>query len=247
MLLIFVYHQIIDPKFDIEISINKFQQHLKYLQQNFNIILPGQTIFKNKISICLTFDDAYADFYMYIFPILKELNIPAVLAIPAGLIQESTTVIDIERLKVSYPLGLDPKEAPKSPLCTWEEIRKMVATGLIYPASHSFSHANLTKISPQEVFKEICTSKRIIWIKLEKITDIMVYPFGAQNVWVHTMAKNHYKYLMRIGNASNFSWNQRILYRINADSIWQNNKKISKLKIFFLWKIKYLLNKIRSK
>ena len=38
MLLILMYHQIVDPKLDTEVSINKFQQHLTYLQKNFNII-----------------------------------------------------------------------------------------------------------------------------------------------------------------------------------------------------------------
>lgn len=244
MLLIFMYHQIINSRVELEVSVNKFQQHLKYLQQNFNIVVPGQTLFKNKISVCLTFDDAYADFYIHIFPILKTLNIPVVLAIPAGLIQDTTAVDNTVRESVVYHYGLDPKEAHKSPLCTWEEIKKMTATGLVYPASHSLTHANLTKINSSEVFKEICASKRTIWVKLEEITEIMVYPFGAQNRYVYAMAKNHYKYLMRIGNASNSSWNQGVLYRIDGDKLWKNNQPISKLKIF-LWKINYFLNKLR--
>lgn len=246
MLIILMYHQIINTNIDISGNINKFKQHLKYLQQNFNIVLPGQALSKEKNSICLTFDDAYADFYIYIFPILKEMNIPAVLAIPVNFIQESTTIAERERLSVEYPLGIDPKQAHKSPLCTWDEIRKMVATGLVYPASHSFSHPNLTKINFLEVFKEICTSKRIIWVKLEKITEVLVYPFGAQNSSVYSMAKNHYKYLMRIATAVNISWDQKNLYRINADYFWQNNKAISKLNLFF-WKIKYCLNKITGR
>ncbi len=246
MLLILMYHQIINPNVDVEISINKFQQHLKYLQQNFNIVVPGQPLFKDKISVCLTFDDAYADFYIYVFPILKALNIPVILAIPVGLVQDTTVVDDKTRLSSMYPDGLDPKEASKSPLCTWEEIKKMVATRLVYPASHSLTHANLTKIDSSEVFKEICASKRTIWLKLEEITEIMIYPFGAQNQHVHTMAKNHYKYLMRIGNASNVSWDQNFLYRIDADKLWKNNKSISKLKIC-LWYVNYLLNKFRGK
>lgn len=246
MLLLLMYHQIIDPGLDYKVSIDKFTEHLKYLQKNFNIVAPGQTGIKDKINICLTFDDAYADFYIHVFPILKTLAIPAVLAIPVNFIEDATKVGNNTRLSVAYPLGLDHKEAHKSPLCTWEEIRKMVATGLVYPASHSFMHPDLTKINFSDAFKEICTSKRIIWIKLEKITEIMVYPFGAQNKQIHLMAKNHYKYLMRIGSAINVSWDQNILYRINADKLWKNNKKICKLNILW-WKIKYFVNKIRGK
>lgn len=246
MLLILMYHQIIDPKNDIEVSINKFKQHLIYLQQNFNIVLPGDCLAKNKISVCLTFDDAYADFYIHIFPLLKLLNIPAILAIPANFIEDFTNVNNVDRLSVKYPLGLEKTETKKSPLCTWEEIRSMVASGLVCPASHSFSHANLAKINFSEVFKEICTSKRIIWIKLEKIAETMVYPFGAQNKQVHNMAKNHYKYLMRIGNACNYSWDQNILYRVSGDNLWKNHKYISIFQIFF-WKTKYIINRLRGK
>lgn len=241
-----MYHQIINNSMDIPNNINKFKQHLKYLQSNFNIVLPGQALSKEKIFVCLTFDDAYADFYIYIFPILKEMNIPAVLAIPVNFIQEATTIPEQARLSVEYPYGIDPENAHKSPLCTWDEIRKMVATGLVYPASHSFSHPNLTKINFSEVFKEICTSKRIIWMKLEKITEVLIYPFGAQNNAICSMAKNHYKYLMRIATAVNANWDQKNLYRIDADDFWQNNKAISRLDLFF-WKMKYFINKITGR
>ena len=65
MLLILMYHQIIEPQVDPEISVSKLEEHLKYLQENFNIIVPGQNLLKN--NVCLTFDDAYIDFYHYIF------------------------------------------------------------------------------------------------------------------------------------------------------------------------------------
>ncbi len=246
MLLVLMYHQIVDPKIDAEISINKFLQHLKYLQQNFNIIAPGQTILKDKISVCLTFDDAYVDFYHYVFPILKNLNIPAILAIPAGLIKDTTSVNITNRLSVDYPNGLNAAETTNSPLCTWEEIRTMVASGLIHPASHSLNHKNLAEIPFDEVYQEICVSKRTISLKLEKITETMIYPFGAQNKRVQDMANSHYKYVMRIGGASNCNWDQKVLYRIDADQFWKNNKTISVLNIF-LWKIKYWCNKIRGK
>lgn len=242
-----MYHQIIDPKIDAEININKFQQHLSYLQQNFNIISPGQAItVKNKVSICLTFDDAYIDFYHYIFPILKKFNIPATLAIPVGLI-EDTTSIDIKtRLAVNYPDGLNSNLSFNSPLCTWSEIRTMVASGLVYPASHSLTHKNLAEINFDQAYQEICVSKRIILTKLENITETLVYPFGAFNRSIQDMANSHYKYVMRIGGASNNSWNQKILYRIDADEFWKDNKKIS-LSNLILWKIKYWCNRIRGK
>lgn len=246
MLLILMYHQIVHPPIDPEININKFKQHLIYLQQNFNIISPGQTILKNKPSVCLTFDDAYIDFYYYIFPILKTMNIPAILAIPAGLIKDTTTIDIKKRLTVPYPEGLNSNQSSNSPLCTWSEIREMIGSGLVYPASHSLTHKNLATINFSEAYQELCISSHIISVKLEKIAEIFVYPFGRYNACVQDMANNHYKYVMRIGGASNCNWNQKILYRIDGDKFWQNNNQISLFNII-LWKIKYWCNKLRNK
>lgn len=242
-----MYHQIVDPKINAEISINKFQQHLTYLKQNFNIISPGQIATdQSKISICLTFDDAYIDFYHYIFPILKKLNIPATLAIPVGLIEDTTTVNLETRLAVNYPDGLNIAAAANSPLCTWSEIKTMLASGLVYPASHSLTHKDLAEITFDQAYQELCVSKRIILTKLENITETLIYPFGKSNRLIQKMANSHYKYVMRIGNASNRSWNQKILYRIDADPFWKHNKKISLVDLILL-KAKYWYNRARGK
>lgn len=245
MLLILMYHNIVSSNLDPEISLGNLEQHFKFLQKNFNITLPGQNLLKK--NVCLTFDDAYIDFYHYVFPLLKKLNIPAVLAIPTGLIEDHTDVDLNLRLKAATNLLQDGiTKIENSPLCTWEEIKKMVNSGLVYPASHSLSHRNLSKIEYNEAYKEICISKRNILIKLENIGDTLIYPFGAYNNKIQNMANTHYRYVMRIGGAINKNWDQKVLYRVNADPFWKNNKKISNLN-FLLWKIKYYFNMLRKK
>jgi peptidoglycan/xylan/chitin deacetylase (PgdA/CDA1 family) len=241
-----MYHQIIDPLEDLKVNLDKFEQHLKYLQQNFHIIIPGQKILRKKISVCLTFDDAYADFYEFIYPLLKKLQIPSILGIPSGLIQDSTEIDINQRLAVSYPQGLNAEEAHRSPLCTWKEIKAMVSSGFVHPASHTHNHQNLGIISLGEAYEELCVSKRKILAKLEKIAETFIYPFGAKNSQVQNIANNHYQYVMRIGNSSNNNWHQKILYRIDADPFWKNNKKISFANLLS-WKIKYWWNRIRGR
>ena len=246
MLLILMYHQIIDPQQNLEDSLRKFKQHLKYLTKKFHIVVPGQKLLRGKTSVCLTFDDAYADFYQVIYPLLKKMHIPCVLGIPSGLIEDSTQVAINERLSVAYPQGLSPTEAHRSPLCTWQEIKAMVNSGLIHPASHSHHHHHLGKLNLAAAYEELCVSKRKILAKLEKIAEIFIYPFGGQNPQVQAVANNHYQYVMRIGNSSNKNWQQKVLYRINADPFWKDNKKISYLNLLS-WKINYWWNVIRGK
>ena len=124
------------------------------------------------------------------------------LAIPGGLIEDTNQELV--------------KQKPK-PLYTWKEIREMIATGLIYPASNSLSHKNLATINSNEAYQEICVSKRILSVKLENISEILIYPFGAYTNNIQAIANSHYRYVMRIGDASNSNWDQKVLYRINVD------------------------------
>ena len=77
-----MYHHVNSDRCSNDLAI--FEEHLKYIKANFNTIFPGEKVEKN--SICLTFDDAYADFYFLIFPLLKKYNLKALLAVPSSYI-----------------------------------------------------------------------------------------------------------------------------------------------------------------
>ena len=57
--------------------------------------------------------------------------------------------------------------------------------------------------------------------KLQTPIQTFVYPYGLFNPKIHSLAKKHYPYVMRIGNALNRSWinSQGLFYRINADHL----------------------------
>ena len=62
-----MYHHVNSDRCSNDLAI--FEEHLKYIKNNFKTIFPGEEITSK--SVCLTFDDAYADFYFLIFPLLK--------------------------------------------------------------------------------------------------------------------------------------------------------------------------------
>ena len=81
-----LYHRIdtteTDP-WNICVSPDRFEEQVKFLKDNFNVISTDELInqvtkrsIKNN-SICLTFDDGYADNYVYVKPILEKYNCPA--------------------------------------------------------------------------------------------------------------------------------------------------------------------------
>jgi len=236
--------------------LDRFYRHLDYLCSTFSIVTPGESLSSNRLNICLTFDDAYYDFYYYVYPALQQRNIKAVLGIPTAYIQESTQATPEARLRVPYPdgLSLDAVIQAQTPLCTWPELLEMTKSGYMCPASHSHTHANLAKLGEAtdgthiDWDQEIRGSKTILADKLKTAIDIFIYPYGRLNPQAHREVRKQYRYGMRIGSALNADWAhlQGLLYRVDADALWLPQKPITKTFCLGAY-TKYLINRIRGK
>ncbi len=116
--------------------------------------------------VCLTFDDGYQDNYDIAYPILKQQEVPFVIYVTTGFIDN--------RLPMWwYPgeqLGINTKSLKTldaDPLCTI--------------GAHTISHPKLDTLSPEEQTKEIVQSRQ----KLETILGHAIrhfsYPHGTYN------------------------------------------------------------------
>ena len=219
MLLVSMYHRIGKGKLTNDYHI--FRQHLELLARNYSIVIPGCTLPPRQLSVCLSFDDASFDFYFYVFPILKKLQIKALLAVPVKYICEDTTCRSDVRLGVSY------REAmmgdvfhQKTPFCTWKELKEMSDSGYVKIASHSYNHKDLTEENV-DLQEEVILSKEILERKLGSEISTFVYPFGKTNKNIHKYVALHYENAMRIGNAVNKGWhdNNRLLCRVDGDCL----------------------------
>ena len=217
-----MYHRVVQTSFSHHK--NAFLNHLTELAQHYSIVVPGDALQKGKINICLTFDDAYFDFYHSVFPILKKLNIPAVLAIPSGLILDNTELDDDTRLNVPYENAIDAYQSHAT-LCTWAEINKMVATGLVVPAAHGLTHQPLTRPGIN-LDQEVVYAKQLLHEKTNRDIDTFIYPYGRMTPALNTFVNRHYNYTMRIGSALNVTWQNmhNVIYRINAEAFWPQEK-----------------------
>jgi peptidoglycan/xylan/chitin deacetylase (PgdA/CDA1 family) len=245
MFIVPMYHRIMNQQ--IANATGCFTSHLKKFTKNYSTIFPGE-ISKNP-SVCLTFDDAYYDFYYFVYPLLKKLNLKATLAVPTKFIIEDTDLAPEMRLKNikltenNTELFADPNCG--SYFCTFRELQEMVDSGLVKIASHSHSHADLTN-SNIDLNEEIIGSKNILQQRLQTEIDTFVYPFGKTNSLINNKVKQHYKYAMRIGNALNFCWKTPYVYRLNAENYWPKQtipNFLEKCGLFF----KYFSNLIRNK
>lgn len=240
-----MFHRVNDVSIGFEPA--KFERYLDYLVNQFPIVLPGEDL-KSRTAVCLTFDDAYYDFYHHVFPLLQKYNIKALLAVPVGYIKDDTDVSPEIRLSVPYVKGMeDPSYASKTPFCTFKELREMAHSGLVDIASHGYLHQNLAK-DDADFSQEIVLSKKILQDKLDAPVTNFVYPYGRMSKHAHDLVCQHYTFGIRIGSALNMGWDfsKRFVYRINADPLWTKYKPISAMLLNKLT-LKYWGNRIRSK
>lgn len=226
----------------------QFAYYLDYLVHNFPIVVPGQTLPDEKVAVCLTFDDAYFDFYHYVYPLLQKHKVKAILAVPTKYILEETTASPETRLSVPYAYNMeDPHLAEKAPLCTWQELNEMIQSKYVVLAAHGHRHANLAE-KTTDYHQEIVVSKQILEAKLGRIIPYFVYPFGRMNGEAHQEVLKHYDYGIRIGGALNKGWDEtnRFVYRINADPLWLHSRSIDKPLLRKL-AFKYWVNRVRKK
>lgn len=170
---IIMYHNI-DKKADsskLNVSPESFKKQMSFLKRHkYNVVrleeLPdlikkGKVLYK---TIVITFDDGYENNYIYAFPILKELNLPATIFIAPALMDTEGYL-------------------------KWSEVVEMFSSGVISIGSHSMSHAYLPDLSEQGLDAEIVDSKRAIESHIRKEVYSFSYPVGAFNSYVKDKVK----------------------------------------------------------
>ncbi len=230
MLLTLMYHRIGTGKYAN--SLPMLRSHFAYLKKHYAIVLPGDPLPKKQIAICLTFDDATFDFYHYVFPLLQDMQLRALLGVPVRYILDHTTIAPEERLNVPYSMMMqDGFFEQKAPFCTWQELQEMVQSGYVEVASHSFSHANLT-FPFVNLEREVIRSKKMLEEQLPQAISSFIYPFGRYTQTLHQLVAATYPYAFRIGSAFNRSWNdKRPLCRVSADCLLSPSALFSPLKL----------------
>jgi len=92
-LLILIYHRVLptpDPFWDGDLDANTFDWHMRVLHRYFNVLRLSEALEllrENKLpanSVCVTFDDGYADNHDVALPILLKYSVPATFFIAVG-------------------------------------------------------------------------------------------------------------------------------------------------------------------
>jgi len=169
---------------DLYVSPEQFELQLKFLKKNgyktivFDDLLAhwdGKDKLPRK-AVIITFDDGFENNYIHAFPLLKRYDF-------TGIIFLVTDFID------SYYTWTKGSSEPPEKLLSWENIIEMHQSGIKF-GSHACTHANLTKISNEEVQDQLKFSRENIEEKLGSKVDFFSYPYGAYNNNVIKIVKN---------------------------------------------------------
>ena len=156
-------------------------------------------------AILLTFDDGFESVYTKVFPLLKQFNYPAVIAIVGDWIQTPQ----------NQPVQFGDIRVPRSAFVNWDEIREMVGSGLIEVASHTYGlhrgivtnpQGNLMPAAVSRLYQaqgsqyesdaayaqrikaDLLRSAKLIERETGKRPRVIVWPYGADNRIVNRLA-----------------------------------------------------------
>ncbi|KGF72102.1 polysaccharide deacetylase [Neosynechococcus sphagnicola sy1] len=145
-LVVIVYHEITDPGTaqipDLAVTPSNFVRQMDWLRLNgyhfvsVDQVLAARANRKRLPSkpVLLSFDDGYRSVYTEVFPVLKSLKAPAVVALVGSWMEPQNGLIQFGDKKV-----------PRSEFMSWEQVREMVKSGLVEVASHTHDlHKGIT-------------------------------------------------------------------------------------------------------
>lgn len=187
-----MYHHILPMGGGLAVRPEIFVDHLAALRSNgWNTLsgkeflhllqsgnIPGKTVL-------LTFDDGFADNYVYAYPILKQYGMKALLFAATSFIENT----DIKRegfvpLPHREAWKLASSERRSEVMCTCNELREMEESGVFDIQSHGHSHNIphfINEKKHSEIKEDLSASKKMLEEMLSKEVLHLAWPKGCYN------------------------------------------------------------------
>ena len=196
-----------------------FEEQMNYLNKNYKVISLREAITKInnkeeiKNTVVITFDDGYVNNYLYAYPILKKLNLPATIYVTSEFIDKHKFTWwdksihyslgmeynnELKKMKIEdmnyiidqkiKKLNINRREVPlKYHFMNWKQLRKIQDVFEI--GGHTIKHQILTNLTLEEAEKEIKQSKKLIENKIRRKIITFAYPNGNYNENIQSIVK----------------------------------------------------------
>ncbi len=141
--------------------------------------LIGKQSFPRRV-VVLTFDDGFLDFYEAAFPILRQFDFPA------------TVFLVTQYCGRTNRWPGQAAWAEELPLLDWQQVKEMDRRGMAF-GSHTATHPDLSQLAPEEVEREVLTSKRELEAQLGRPVEFFCYPSGRLNRESRAIISRHFR------------------------------------------------------
>jgi peptidoglycan/xylan/chitin deacetylase (PgdA/CDA1 family) len=160
-------HQLAVPPRTLE------RQLRSLLRRGFRPATAAQTLSGGRRLVHVTFDDAYRSIAR-VLPALERLGLPATVFACAEFAQNGGP-LDVAELR-------DDVRAHPDELATmgWEELRELSERG-VEIGSHTLTHAHLTRLSDEELDRELRESRERVETELGRACRFFAYPYGEHD------------------------------------------------------------------
>lgn len=185
---ILTYHSIDETGSVISTAAKTFRQQMKYLNDaSWNVISLDDLVFSlvNRTpalpkTVVLTFDDGFKNFYTEAFPVLEQYRFKA------------TVFLVTDYCDRYNDWEGETKKITRNKLLSWQEIKELNRLGVVF-GSHTRSHPDLRKISPDRVQQEMFGSRSAIEDALGCEVTTFAYPYGSYNTAVKQATEDAFK------------------------------------------------------
>ena len=224
---ILTFHKV-DPSFEwgvTRVTPQQFKRILLFLRNDgyetislCELFEPSKNLPQKPVVI--TFDDSYESLYIHAFPLMREFGFRGTIFIVAR----------YSGMMNTWDVNLGGKSFRH---LSWIQIRELYSAGFEM-GSHTMTHPDLTRVSPNRLHTELKESKEILEDRIGKPIRFISFPYGRYNHRVVEACKQH-GYVRACGfwikkndkkNKETFVLERKAYYLL--DSLWNLKSKLNK-------------------
>lgn len=180
---ILMYHSIAEAPGPTSIAPRLFEAQVSALVASGLAVLrmdevPGHLTNGRGRAVAITFDDGFRDFAVTAWPVLRRLNLPAMVYIPTDCIDGA------ERW--------DGAHRPPRPLMSWNEVRRLASEGVDF-GNHTATHPDLSRLDAEKVIAETERAGMRMLAETGQRPVHFAPPYGRSSAIARRVIARHHK------------------------------------------------------
>lgn len=168
---IIMYHSVNKAPDVCTITPEAFYRQVEFIHDHFAIlrlkdIHKAMAVQESSRKVVITFDDAFTDFHDSVFPVLEEFRMPSTVFVPTGFIGKFNDW--------DFPFDKCHKKA----VMDVPQLRELQETKWVDFGSHSVDHKKMSKLSVEEMRRQMAVSRSTLEDLLSTSVTMFAYPYG---------------------------------------------------------------------